>query len=67
MMPIMKKVIIILLIATTLFPFAYSWNDCPYGLENDPYPGKCPRYMDTDNDGICDSARRKRNHRNSFF
>jgi len=32
----------------------YSWDNCPFGLENDPYPGECNRYIDSDNDGICD-------------
>jgi hypothetical protein len=27
---------------------------CPLGLVNDPYPGKCRRYVDRDGDGICD-------------
>lgn len=27
---------------------------CPNGLVNDPYPGQCPRYIDINNDGICD-------------
>ncbi len=27
---------------------------CPYGLVNDPYPGKCKWYVDADNNGICD-------------
>lgn len=30
---------------------------CPYGLVNDPYPGRCRRYVDTDGDGICDLSR----------
>lgn len=31
-------------------------NTCPFGLENDPYPGRCFRYVDTNNDGICDRS-----------
>ena len=27
---------------------------CPFGLVNDPYPGKCRRYVDKNNNGICD-------------
>jgi len=27
---------------------------CPFGLVNDPYPGKCRRYIDRDGDDICD-------------
>ena len=33
-----------------------AWDDCPYGLVNDTYPGSCPRYVDTDGDGICDHS-----------
>jgi len=32
----------------------YAWDNCPFGLEDDPYPGECKRYIDTDGDGICD-------------
>ena len=34
----------------------YAWDNCPYGLEDDPYPGECKRYIDTDSDGICDRS-----------
>lgn len=27
---------------------------CPFGLVNDPYPGRCPRYTDANGDGLCD-------------
>jgi len=27
---------------------------CPHGLVNDPYPGRCRRYVDRDADGFCD-------------
>jgi hypothetical protein len=27
---------------------------CPYGEVNDPYPGKCHRYVDQSGSGICD-------------
>lgn len=27
---------------------------CPRGLVNDPYPGRCRHYVDSDGDGICD-------------
>lgn len=36
--------------------FIYAWDNCPYGLEDDPYPGECKRYVDTDGDGICDRS-----------
>ena len=33
---------------------ALAWDDCPKGLVNDPYPGACRRYVDTNGDNICD-------------
>ena len=27
---------------------------CPRGLVNDPYPGKCKRYVDKNGNGMCD-------------
>ena len=33
-----------------------SWNDCPYGMVNDTYPGECGKYIDTNNNGICDHS-----------
>lgn len=27
---------------------------CPFGLVNDPYPGRCRRYVDKNGNGICD-------------
>jgi len=27
---------------------------CPRGVENDPAPGACWEYADTNNDGLCD-------------
>ncbi len=27
---------------------------CPFGLVNDPYPGRCRRYTDRNGNGICD-------------
>ena len=29
---------------------------CPFGLVNDPYPGRCRWYVDKDGDGICDCS-----------
>lgn len=34
----------------------YAWDDCPKGLVNDEYPGSCPSYIDTDENGICDHS-----------
>lgn len=50
----MKKLLTISLIIL-LAPIAvYAWEDCPYGLVDDPFPGQCPRYVDSNQDGICD-------------
>lgn len=27
---------------------------CPSGVVNDPYPGHCKRYVDDNNNGLCD-------------
>lgn len=27
---------------------------CPFGRVNDPYPGQCKRYVDVNDNGICD-------------
>ncbi|MGE3062223.1 MAG: DUF4405 domain-containing protein [bacterium] len=35
--------------------FLYIASDeCPFGLKDDPYPGKCGRYVDEDNNDVCD-------------
>lgn len=33
-----------------------AWLDCPYGKTNDPYPGSCQLYLDTNNNQICDHS-----------
>lgn len=38
---------------------ALAWDDCPKGLVNDPYPGACRRYVDTNADNICDLSQPK--------
>ncbi|HEC80806.1 MAG TPA: hypothetical protein ENI42_00040, partial [Thermoplasmatales archaeon] len=55
----MKKTfvaLIILLLFVFTSTLVSAWNDCPYGEVNDSYPGKCGRYVDTDNDGVCDHS-----------
>ena len=54
------KISLYLLIFFLLF-FIYSfptkaWLDCPYGRVNDPYPGQCGLYTDTNNNQICDHS-----------
>lgn len=52
----MKKLLVALLIVILVPIGVYAWNDCPYGLVDDPFPGQCPRYVDTNQDGICDHS-----------
>ena len=47
--------------------YAVSWDDCPYGNVNDEYPGECSRYIDTDNDGICDHSQPPPEERKNDF
>ncbi len=47
------SIIIFILIALGSISI-YAWDNCPFGLEDDLYPGECKRYIDTDGDGICD-------------
>ncbi|XRO76309.1 hypothetical protein ACO3VM_05840 [Methanocaldococcus sp. 10A] len=51
----MKKLFIIFLLFS-LLNLSFAWNDCPFGMVNDPYPGKCRMYIDTNHDGICDHS-----------
>ena len=46
---------VLALIGMILVPITVlAFVTCPYGIINDPYPGKCPRYTDTDQNGVCD-------------
>jgi len=49
-----KKIIFALLLLVLLPATVFAWDDCPFGEVNDTYPGDCNRYIDADNDGICD-------------
>ena len=53
-----RKYITLFTIVSILMVFSsisiYAWDNCPFGFEDDPYPGECKRYIDTDGDGICD-------------
>ncbi|HEY88686.1 MAG TPA: hypothetical protein G4N98_03000 [Thermoflexia bacterium] len=37
-------------------PTSQPQTDCPFGLVNDPYPGECGRYVDQNENGICDHS-----------
>lgn len=51
-----KRIILIFFLVLISSTNALAWDDCPKGLVNDPYPGECSKYIDTDNDGICDHS-----------
>ncbi|XRO75311.1 hypothetical protein ACO3TA_00045 [Methanocaldococcus sp. 28A] len=51
----MRKLFTIFLLLSFL-TLSFAWDDCPFGIVNDPYPGKCGRYIDTNHDGICDHS-----------
>ncbi|ABR56471.1 hypothetical protein Maeo_0890 [Methanococcus aeolicus Nankai-3] len=36
----------------------YAWDDCPYGITDSSctFPGECGKYIDTNNNGICDHS-----------
>ena len=38
--------------------FVYSWDDCPFGEtdSNCVYPGDCGKYVDTNNNMVCDRS-----------
>ena len=52
----MKKIVLVLLLLILIPITALAWDDCPYGEVNSHYPGDCGRYIDTDDDGICDHS-----------
>ena len=48
----MKKLLIFFFLILPLF----ALDNCPFGLEDDPYPGECGKYVDIDNNSFCDHA-----------
>jgi len=50
------KQLLSLLVLLALFASVTAWGDCPFGIEDDHYPGDCGRYVDSDNDKICDHS-----------
>jgi hypothetical protein len=47
---------VLIIVIPIISSMALAWNDCPFGLINDPFPGLCSRYIDTDGDCICDRS-----------
>ncbi|XRP96225.1 hypothetical protein ACO3UB_04590 [Methanocaldococcus sp. 16A] len=54
----MKKLFTIFLLFTlfTFLSLSFAWDDCPFGRVNCTYPGECGRYIDTNNNGICNHS-----------
>ena len=59
----MQKIKVFLIIALPIISIfllsaniAMAWNDCPFGFKDEAYHGTCWRYVDTNNDGICDHS-----------
>lgn len=52
----MKYVYWVLLFTVLAASYSYAWDDCPFGLVNDRYPGKCGLYEDSNHDSICDHS-----------
>ena len=48
---------IIFVLAILMISSTIAWDDCPFGRVNDPYPGLCGRYIDTNKDQICDLSK----------
>lgn len=49
-----KAAFCVILISALMLIIKAHQTDCPFNLVNDPYPGKCARYVDIDSNGICD-------------
>lgn len=52
----MKKIIFALLLLILIPATVLAWDDCPYNETDCPSPGTCGKYIDTDNDKICDRS-----------
>lgn len=48
-----------LVILAVLAAPALAWDDCPFGLVDDPAPGRCRLYVDANQDGICDRSQKQ--------
>ena len=55
-MELPRMVLFVGLTVTALLPVAQAWDDCPFGYEDEEYPGSCWRYTDTNDDDICDRS-----------
>jgi hypothetical protein len=56
---LIREVISLILLSLALSFTALAWDDCPFGLVNDPEPGRCGLYQDTNSDSLCDHSQKK--------
>jgi hypothetical protein len=54
---IRKALFLFVLCLATSWPI-FAWEDCPFGLVNDPRPGKCGLYEDANKDSLCDHSQK---------
>ena len=52
----MKKIISILILLILIAGATLAFEDCPHDEADCAFPGECSRYIDTDDDGICDKS-----------
>ena len=52
----MKRIFFILLLLIITPATVFAWDDCPYNKTDCSLPGECSRYVDADNDKICDRS-----------
>ncbi len=52
----LRKILFLLLFSVLIPISTLLGNDCPHGEIDCFYPGACARYIDKDNDGICDHS-----------
>ncbi len=57
----MKRLLLIAVIMFCSGQLVFAWDDCPYGKTNDncEFPGECGRYVDTNQDNVCDHSQEK--------
>ena len=49
-----------------LNPTVFAWENCPFGQQNESFPGSCGRYIDIDSDDICDLSQSSPEDREIF-
>jgi hypothetical protein len=52
----MKKITFALLLFILIPTITLAWDDCLHNKIDSLYPGDCAKYIDTDNDEICDHS-----------